>query len=139
HRDVVECQPTGYRDAALDRADDSVRRNERLLRLVMDAIPVGVVVMSQAGDILLGNPASSRIWAGMLTDADARYSKSKGWWHETGRPIEADEWASVRARLKGEISVNEVIDIEAFDGTRKTIQNSAVPIRDEEGAIVGAV
>jgi signal transduction histidine kinase len=35
--------------------------------------------------------------------------------------------------------VNEVIDIQAYDGVRKVIHNSAVPIRDEHQAIVGAV
>jgi signal transduction histidine kinase len=39
----------------------------------------------------------------------------------------------------GETSVNEVIEIEAFDGTRKIIQNSAVPIRDANERITGAV
>ena len=39
----------------------------------------------------------------------------------------------------GETSLNELIDIEAFDGRRKTIQNSVAPIRNAEGAIVGVV
>jgi two-component system sensor histidine kinase UhpB len=35
--------------------------------------------------------------------------------------------------------LNELIDIETFDGQQKTIQNSAAPIRNAEGLIVGAV
>src|ERR1043166_4030931 len=53
--------------------------------------------------------------------------------------MEPDQWASVRARLHGEASINEVLTIRAFDGTFKTIQNSAVPIRDVNDAIIGAV
>jgi signal transduction histidine kinase len=45
----------------------------------------------------------------------------------------------VRARAHGETSINEVVDIEAFDGVRKVIQNSAVPIRDANDRITGAV
>jgi signal transduction histidine kinase len=45
----------------------------------------------------------------------------------------------VRALVNGETSINEVVDIEAFDGTPKIIQNSAVPIRDANGRITGAV
>jgi signal transduction histidine kinase len=45
----------------------------------------------------------------------------------------------VRAFINGETSVNEVLDIEAFDGVRKTIHNSAVPIRDTNERITGAV
>jgi signal transduction histidine kinase len=45
----------------------------------------------------------------------------------------------VRAFAKGETSVNEVIEIEAFDGVRKVMQTSAVPIRDTNERITGAV
>ena len=46
---------------------------------------------------------------------------------------------SVRAFAHGETSVNEVIEIEAFDGVRKIVQTSAVPIRDTNERITGAV
>jgi signal transduction histidine kinase len=53
--------------------------------------------------------------------------------------VEADEWGSARALATGEVSVNEVISIEAFDGARRIIQNSAAPIRSDSGQITGAV
>ena len=34
---------------------------------------------------------------------------------------------------------NEKIEIECFDGTQKIIQNSAVPLLDERGAVEGAI
>lgn len=40
---------------------------------------------------------------------------------------------------KGQTSLNELIDIKTFSGERKTIQNSAAPIRTAEGVIIGAV
>jgi PAS domain S-box-containing protein len=121
------------------QVEEALRRSERLLRLVLNAIPVGVAVMDPAGDILLNNPASVRIWSDVIPSGVHRYSRTRAWWHKTGKPIEADDWASVRARVEGETSINEIIDIEAFDGTRKIIQNSAVPIHDERNAIAGAV
>ena len=123
----------------LKRAEERLRQSERLLRLVMDALPVGVAVMDLSGDVILTNPASERIWGGSIRAGRERYAESKGWWHATGKRIAPEEWASVRARLDGETSVNEVLDIEAFDGVRKTIQNSAVPIRDANDRISGAV
>ena len=50
-----------------------------------------------------------------------------------------NDWASSRAIQKGETSLNEEIDILAFDGTRKTISNSAIPILDEQKNIQGAI
>jgi two-component system, NarL family, sensor histidine kinase UhpB len=35
--------------------------------------------------------------------------------------------------------LNELIDIETYDGQQKTIQNSSAPIRNAEGLIVGAI
>ncbi len=120
-------------------AQQAVAASERLLRVVLDTLPVGVAVMNPAGDIILNNPASRRIWGKMILPGAERYAASKGWWHATGKPIEPREWASVRALTAGESSVNEVVDIEAFDGVRKIIHNSAVPIRDADGPITGAV
>ena len=121
------------------RAEEGLRRSERLLRLVLDALPVGVAVVDRSGDILLSNPASQRIWSGSIRSGPERYAESKGWWHTTGTRIAPEEWASVRAMVSGETPVNEVIEIEAFDGVRKIIQNSAVPIRDTNQRITGAV
>ena len=45
----------------------------------------------------------------------------------------------MRALSEGQTSLNELIDIETFDGKRKTMRNSAAPIRNAEGLIVGAV
>jgi two-component system NarL family sensor kinase len=121
------------------RAEGSLRESERLLRLVLDALPVGVAVVDRAGDIILSNPVSYRIWGGSIRSGPQRYAESKAWWHATGEKVAPGEWASARALLQGETSVNEVVEIESFDGVRKIIQNSAVPIRDSDGRITGAV
>ena len=133
----VERLLTNIRDR--EEADEALRNSERLLRQVMDALPVGVAVVDLSGDIILSNPASQRIWSGSVTSGRGRYAESKGWWHDTGERLEPGDWASVRAFANGETSVNEVLDIVAFDGVRKTIHNSAAPIRDTSERITGAV
>jgi two-component system, NarL family, sensor kinase len=126
-------------ESTRQRAEEELRRSEGLLRLVLDALPVGLVVMDYSGNILLDNPSSRRTWGGSLVSGPARYAASKGWWHSTGKKLEAEEWASVRALRNGEESINQVVDIESYDGARKVIQNSAAPVRDESGRITGAV
>jgi signal transduction histidine kinase len=44
-----------------------------------------------------------------------------------------------RAVRKGETSLNEEIEIECFDGSRKIILNSAIPLRSPGGEITGAL
>jgi len=98
-----------------------------------------VAVVDTAGDIVLTNPASQQIWGTTITDGRERRAKSKAWWLESGRPVAPTEWASIRALDRGEATIGEVLAIEARDGTRKIIENSAVPIRDGCDAITGAV
>ncbi len=100
---------------------------------------MGVVVVDLSGNIILGNPASQRVWGGMITAGSERYAKSKGWWHATGRPIGPEEWPSMAAVTTGQASVKQLIDIEAFDGVRKVIENWSVPIRADDDSITGAV
>jgi PAS domain S-box-containing protein len=135
-KDVV-----GVAEDITDRkhAEEGLRQSEQLLRLVLDALPVGVAVVDRSGDIILSNPASRRIWSGSILSGRERYAESMGWWHATGKRVAPAEWASVRALVNGETSLNEVLDIEDFNGVRKTIQNSAVPIRDANEQITGAV
>ena len=122
-----------------EEVERELRRSEHLLRLVLDALPVGVAVMDRAGDIILSNPASQRIWGGSISSGRERYAESKAWWHATGKRLAPADWASVRASTNGDTSVNEVLDIEDFDGVRKVINNSAVPIRDTDERVTGAV
>lgn len=122
------------------RAEEALRESQQLLELVLATLPVGVSVMNRAGDIILTNAASNRIWGDLpIARGTERWARSKGWWHDSGNSIAPSEWASVRALSAGQTSLNELIDIETYDGRRKTIQNSSAPIRKTDGVIVGAV
>jgi signal transduction histidine kinase len=111
-----------------------------LLQLVLATLPVGVVVTDRAGDIVLANAASNRIWGDrVIVSGRDRWAQSKGFWHDSGAPITPTEWASVHALSEGKTSLNELIDIVTYDGQEKTIQNSSAPIRRADGSIVGAV
>jgi PAS domain S-box-containing protein len=120
----------------------SVRRaieTGRQLRGVLDALPVGVWVTDATGHLILNNPAGHRIWVGESGVGIEQCDNYRGWWHNTGKAIDKHEWALDRAIEQGETSIDEIIDIACCDGSRKTISNSALPLRDERGAITGAV
>jgi signal transduction histidine kinase len=121
------------------RAEEAVRESQELLRLVLATLPVGVSVIDRSGDVVLTNAASNLIWGGIIASGQERYVRTTASWHGSGKPIAPTEWASVRALREGKTSLNELIDIETYDGRRKTIQNSAAPIRDADGLIVGSV
>jgi signal transduction histidine kinase len=121
------------------RAEEAVGGSHELLRLVLATLPVGVSVMDRSGDIVLSNAAAKLVWGDLIASGQERYARTTAFWHASGKLIGPTEWASVRALREGKTSLNELIDIETFDGQRKTIQNSAAPILDADGLIVGSV
>jgi len=121
------------------RAEEALKENEALLRTVLKTLPVGVWILNGKGEIVQGNPAGMQIWCGAKYVGIDRFEEYKGRWADNGRRIEPEEWGGARAILKGETSINEVIDIECFDGTTKTILHSAVPLRNNESNIIGAI
>lgn len=121
------------------RAEERIRRHEKRLADIVNTLPVGVWVTDETGNIILSNQAGREIWAGAKYVGIEQYGEYKGWWAETGERIGPEEWAAVGAVQRGESSLNEVIDIESFDGKRKTILNSAVPLFDEGRRIIGAL
>ena len=115
-----------------------LRQSEETLRTVVESLPVGVWFTDPEGRILHGNPAGRRIWGGQALVGVEDYGEYRGWWADTGERIAAEEWALARA-VQGETSLNELIDIETFDGERKRVLNSALPLRAEDGSIRGAM
>ncbi|HYD70225.1 PAS domain S-box protein [Azospirillum sp.] len=121
-----------------EQAERELRRNTELLDLVMENLPVGVFVFASDGQILRLNEAARRIWGCEHKVGPAQYGDYKAWWPDTGRPVEPHEWPGSRALSRGERVLDDVVEIEAFDGTRKTARVSGVPLRNGD-VTVGAV
>jgi len=120
-------------------AEARIRDKQRLLQGVFDILPVGVWIADGSGRISANNPAAERIWRGARYVPVEEFGQYKGWWVDTGKPIAADEWALAKALTKGETSTGELVRIQCFDGSFKTIINSAAPLRDESGRVTGAI
>ena len=121
------------------RLEQAVEEKARLLHGVFDILPVGVGIADKSGRIVSNNPAAERIWRGVRHVSLASFGDYKGWWVDSGKPIAAGEWALARALTRGETSIGELVRIQCFDGTFKTIINSAAPLLDENGGIDGAI
>ena len=113
--------------------------DEALLQQILDALPVGVWIADDSGQLIANNPAGRRMWEGERWLTADQYGEYRGWWSATGKLIEPSEWGLARAVATGEISTNEMIIIKCFDGSRKAMLHSAMPIRDTEGRIRAAI
>jgi len=114
-------------------------RDAKNTRAVIETMPVGVIVADKTGKIYQMNREAARIWGGTKLVDINHYNEYKGWRPDNGERIQSHEWPLARAIEKGETSQFEIIVIQSFDGTKKTILNSAAPIRSEAGEISGAV
>jgi PAS domain S-box-containing protein len=123
---------------AEERAHSELERQR--LQAVLDVLPVGVGIADAQGRGLEVNRAFKELWGKEVLPANvAGYAVYKGWWPGSGQLIAAEEWALARALRRGEVCPGEEVEIETFDGQRKAAINTAAPIRNEDGAIVGGV
>jgi PAS domain S-box-containing protein len=121
-------------------AEEAVAEGRRLLDLVLATLPVGVTVCSQSGEVILINAAAERIWGeGEPVLVTGERSSRTLYWHGTDKVIEPHERVSAKAGRLGSTTLGQLVDFEAPDGSRRTIENSAVPVRNAAGEIVGAV
>lgn len=121
------------------RAKESLWQTEELLRMVLEALPLGVWVADKEGRLVLVNPAAREIQGGGDSVALERLHLCKGWRGQNGTRIEAGQWPMERALIHGETSIDVEMEIEGLDGRRKTILASAVPVRDAAGRIFGGI
>ena len=106
-------------------------QQEQWMRAILESLPLGLWLTDRHGAILLDNPAAIQLW-GKRFDADAHFAQCQGWWPDTGLPLAPSDWSLARVIATGQPIIGEVIEIVAFDGQRKTIRSSAVPLHDGE-------
>jgi diguanylate cyclase (GGDEF)-like protein/PAS domain S-box-containing protein len=123
----------------VEQRTQALMQSEALLRKILDNLPVGVAVADRSGRLILSNPESSLIWAGPQPVELGEYDRYTGTWADNGEPLQALNWPMANAVLKGKAQRNQVIDIQAFDDSSKTILNSAVPFLDDQGVLQGAI
>jgi PAS domain S-box-containing protein len=151
----LDLQPTHaeYIEAAraeLEAAEARVSRREATadalrsdlhLQAVLDVLPVGVFIADATGRLLHTNEAAGRIWGGEapLSERPEEYGEDyRAWWPD-GRRVEAQEWGMARALATGAVTEAEEMRIQCLDGSQKWILNYALPIRDEDNRLRGAV
>ncbi len=119
--------------------ETKLRENQKLLSTVIENMPVGVFLTDSHGNILHGNSAAQKIWAGIRYVGTDKNGEYKAWFVKSGNLIGPNDWPVIRVLKTGNSILNEEIEIESFDGIHKFVNNSAVPIFNSLKEITGAV
>ncbi len=124
---------------SLKEEQTRTERERRRLRALLDVLPAAVGMMDAQGRVVETNRANQALWGddAPRPGETAQFESWRGWWPDTGKPIALGDWAIIRALTKGEAVINQEVEVETSAGQRKVILDSAAPIRDKQGAIIG--
>ncbi|MDZ5456731.1 PAS domain S-box protein [Azohydromonas lata] len=123
------------------RAERALAASEAHLQAVLDALPVGVGLADAEGRLVRHNAANRALW-GMLPATHHReeYGQWEAYWGDSGERIAARDWALARALRQGQVVRGDLVEYQPVGGgPRRWCLNSAAPVRDAQGRIVGGV
>lgn len=121
------------------KAEEEIRSRERLLQKIFDTLPIGLWFADKDGRLLTGNPAGVRIWGAEPRVGLSDYGVFKAWRLPSREYVEPAEWALAHTVREGVTILDELLLIEAFDGSMKTILNSTAPVTDDNDTVQGAI
>ena len=121
------------------RNENLLRERENLLNRIYDILPIGLWFANREGQLVRANPAAVKIWAAEPKVSPKEFGIFKAWRIPSGEEILPGDWALART-IEEKIGItDEMLLIEAFDGKRKVIKNSSLPVLSETGDFEGAI
>ncbi|AUN30156.1 HWE histidine kinase domain-containing protein [Niveispirillum cyanobacteriorum] len=127
------------RTAHLDIALDDLRRSEERLSRLVSTAPVAIMEIGPDGRFTDVNAAAERI-LGLSRQAIIGVRHDAAIWHATaldGRPMASVDFPTARALAGEEVRDGEYALRDPKTGARQILSVNAVPIRDEDGRIIG--
>ncbi len=128
-RDITERKTT----------ENALRKNENLLRKIFDIIPVGLWLADNKGNLIKANAMGAKIWGAEPLVGPDQYGVFKARRLPSGEELAAEDWALAKTINQGVSILEELLEIDAFDGEKKIIMNSTAPVFDEQGRVEAAV
>ncbi|TXN01295.1 response regulator [Methylobacterium sp. WL64] len=122
-------------------SEAQVRAGEALLRSVLDTLPVGVLIADAPSGRITGHNARAEtiLGHGVLPAQPGEGPARWVGFHENGRPVEPSEWPLIQVVRAGEPQSELEVDYQRGDGARAWVGFAGAPMRDAEGALIGAV
>jgi PAS domain S-box-containing protein len=128
-----------HMEEELQAAHQAMAREQKFLEAVFQALPVGICITDNKGGIVSTNYMDEEIWGTRpVTERIDDYHEYQAWWADTGEQVQPAEWASAQAVTNRESVLGQILRIRRFDGQFRIISNSAAPVIDTDGNVIGS-
>lgn len=129
----------GYQQREADTLFELERREEQL-RTIIEKLPIGVWLTDEHGVTLAVNEAGRSIWGGARYVGMSEYPRYYPMkWPDSGEYLREEEYPAVVAIQKGIAVLDQIVEIDTFNGETRMMKISAAPLRLRGGDIFGTV
>ncbi len=127
-------------EEALTQSEQERRKSDTLHRAVIDALPLGVLVMTSKHETAINNPAQQKMFGPMRDISSGDASGVYGFFLPDGQtPFPNDRFPLGRALDGEEVFDDETVVRNSYTQGDMLLSVSARPLRDEAGKIIGAL
>jgi PAS domain S-box-containing protein len=137
--EIVEYQAVGRDFTDRKQAENEMRKSESLFKKVFEILPIGLWIADKSGKLMQGNPAGVKIWGMEPKVGQSEYGVFKARRLPSREEIAPEDWALAHTVNKGVTIVDELLEIDSFDGKKKIILNYTAPILDSCGEVEAAI
>ena len=120
-------------------AEKVLRQREELLNKIFDVLPVGIWLADKNGNLTRSNAKGREIWGAEPLVGQEKYGVFKARSLPSGKELDPQDWALAHTIQEGVVIMDEMLEIDSFDGKKKVILNYTAPIFDNTGKVDGAV
>ena len=126
----------------LEQERDRLRasaQSEKLLRTILQSLPVAVRVVDATGQSLLLNEACRTVWGISPGAPTPPLDHQTGWDAQSRQRLMSNDWPLVQALHDITGTLRRMIHISGYDGKVRVVIQSAVPLVEKSGAVTGAI
>ena len=120
-------------------AEDRLRQTEHHYQQLVQSLPTAVFTCDTEGRITLYNEAAAALWGRRPKIGEDKWCDSWNVFKTDGKPFRWEDCPLAAAIREGRPVRGREMVVERPDGTRSIVLAHPDPIRDESGAIIGAV
>jgi PAS domain S-box-containing protein len=121
------------------QAQDALLQSENLLNKIFDVLPVGIWLADKNGQLMRSNQIGREIWGAEPLVGQEQYGVFKARRFPSGEELASEDWALARTIKEGVTVLDEMLEIDSFDGKKKVILNFTAPVFDAAGNVEAAV